>query len=60
MVHGLSGKRLSGMQVKAVLMATVDRLPSLKGKTVSGGRLNLFKALSAVAPKPPPPHISRG
>jgi subtilisin family serine protease len=33
-------------QVKAALMSTVDQVPSLKGKTVTGGRINVQKALS--------------
>ena len=33
------------LKVKKVLMSTVDPLPSLKGKTVSGGRINVMKAL---------------
>jgi subtilisin family serine protease len=32
-------------KVKAVLMSTADQLPSLVGKTVSGGRINIQKAL---------------
>ena len=33
-------------RVKAVLLSTVDVLPSLEGKTISGGRINVSKALS--------------
>jgi subtilisin family serine protease len=32
-------------KVKEVLMSSVDPLPSLQGKTVTGGRLNILKAL---------------
>ena len=32
-------------QVKAALMNTVDPIPALASKTVSGGRINVFKAL---------------
>lgn len=32
-------------KVKEVLMNSVDQLPSLQGKTVTGGRLNILKAL---------------
>ena len=32
-------------QVKAALMNTVDQVSSLNGKTVTGGRLNVFKAV---------------
>lgn len=35
-------------KVKEVLMKTVDPLPSLKGKTVTGGRINVLKALSTM------------
>lgn len=34
-------------KVKDVLMKTVDLIPSLAGKTISGGRINLLKALSS-------------
>ena len=37
-------------QVKAALMQSSDRLPSLTGKTVSGGRLNIAHAIGATAP----------
>ena len=41
-------------QLKNILMNTTDALPSLNGKTVSGGRLNLRKALNR------PPVINYG
>jgi len=34
----------AALAVKAMLLNTVDSLPSLEGKTVSGGRLNLARA----------------
>lgn len=37
---------LAVSKIKRMLIATVDTLPSLIGKTVSGGRLNLFKAVT--------------
>ena len=40
-------------EVKASILASVDRLPSLAGRTVTGGRLNLMRmvsSLDAVAP----------
>jgi subtilisin family serine protease len=40
----------SADQVKAALMQSSDRLPSLTGKTVSGGRLNIARAIGATAP----------
>jgi subtilisin family serine protease len=41
-------------QVRAALLSTVDRLPTLAGKTVTGGRLNLAKALGAASPSTRP------
>jgi subtilisin family serine protease len=41
-------------QVRAALIGSVDRLPTLTGKTVSGGRLNVAKALGAAAPSTRP------
>ncbi|MBI3543067.1 MAG: S8 family serine peptidase [Deltaproteobacteria bacterium] len=35
-------------EVKARLMESVDKLPSLEGKTVTGGRINVAKALGAL------------
>ncbi len=34
-------------QVKQALMATADVVPSLKGKTITGGRINVLKAMNA-------------
>ncbi|MEG3956125.1 S8 family serine peptidase [Microcoleus sp. herbarium2] len=39
---------LTPAQLKNILMNTTDPLDSLKGKTVSGGRLNVWKALKAL------------
>ena len=36
---------LSHLEVKAAILNGVDPLPSLLGKTVSGGRLNIFQSL---------------
>jgi subtilisin family serine protease len=41
-------------QVRAALLSTVDRLPTLAGKTASGGRLNVAKALGAASPSTRP------
>jgi subtilisin family serine protease len=41
-------------QIKAALLGTVDKLPTLLGKTVSGGRLNIARALGASAPSTKP------
>jgi subtilisin family serine protease len=50
---------LSAAQVKALILDTVDPLADLQDKTVTGGRLNVFKALRAtpvtVTNPPPPP-----
>ena len=40
-------------QIRQQLLAEVDPLASLQGKCLSGGRLNLYKALSGGAPPPP-------
>lgn len=37
---------LSAITLKAILMTTVDPLASLKGKTVTGGRLNVYNTLT--------------
>ena len=37
--------RLSAVQVKEIIMATVDQLPTLQGKIVTGGRINARAAL---------------
>jgi subtilisin family serine protease len=42
-------------QVIAKILAETDPLPAFAGKNVTGGRLNLAKALSGSAPPPPPP-----
>ena len=44
---------LSYAQVKDAILANVDVLPAFVGKTVTGGRLNLYRALAAV-PAPAP------
>ena len=41
---------LSYSNAIAVLLATVDPIPSLTGKTISGGRLNLQKLLTFLSP----------
>ena len=41
-------------QIKAALLQSVDRLPTLAGKTVSGGRLNVARALGASSPSTRP------
>lgn len=48
---------LTYTQVIQKLLASVDQIPSLAGKTVSGGKLNLLNFLNSVSPpaSPPPP-----
>jgi len=46
-------------QVRDALLASVDPLPSLAGKTVTGGRLNLARMLGARAPAAPAAEPSR-
>ena len=41
-------------QIKAALLSTVDKLPTLSGKTVTGGRLNVARALGAASPSTRP------
>ncbi|MFL5815821.1 MAG: S8 family peptidase [Bdellovibrionia bacterium] len=38
-------------KVKAALMSTADMVPSLKGKTITGGRINVLKAMNARFPR---------
>jgi subtilisin family serine protease len=40
---------LTYAQLKDAIMTSVNPLPALAGKTVSGGRLNIYKALAATA-----------
>ena len=42
---------LSYAQLKDLILTNVDPLPAVAGKTVSGGRLNIYRALAA-APAP--------
>lgn len=42
-------------QVIAQILANTDALPAFAGKNVTGGRLNLSKALGSAPPPPPPP-----
>ncbi len=43
---------LSYSEIKAALLQGVDPLPAFSGKTVSGGRANLYRALTLVYPTP--------
>ncbi len=41
---------LTAAQVKAILLDSVDPIPALDGRTLTGGRLNLRRALDQAAP----------
>ncbi len=49
---------LTPAQLKAKLMDFADPIAALSGKTVSGGRLNLYASLTGTAPPPPPPSVT--
>lgn len=50
---------LSYAELKDRILTNVDILPAFEGKTVTGGRLNVYRALAAVpAPAGPPPDTS--
>jgi subtilisin family serine protease len=44
---------MSHMDVKNIILSSVDVIPALVGRTVSGGRLNLFTMLSGLDSIPP-------
>jgi hypothetical protein len=46
---------ISHLEVRDILLRTTDQKPSLAGITVTGGRLNVARALGAVPTPPPPP-----
>jgi thermitase len=46
---------ISVADVRSALLSTTDRLSSMAGRTVTEGRLNLARALAAVAPPEQPP-----
>jgi subtilisin family serine protease len=45
---------LSADQLRARIFASVEPLPSLAGRTVTGGRLDTLRALGGTRPAPPP------
>jgi serine protease len=49
---------LTTAALKTTLLSNTDPLPSLAGKTSSGGRLNAAKAVGAPPPPPPSPDYS--
>ena len=40
--------QLSSKEVKAALLAGVDKIPSMEGKTMTGGRLNIARSMGAM------------
>jgi subtilisin family serine protease len=44
---------LTTADLKARILSSVDPLPSLAGKTVTGGRLDAAKAIATIPPSPP-------
>jgi subtilisin family serine protease len=46
---------MSGIGVKELLLSSVDAIPALDGKSVSGGRLNVFRVISQLDSIPPAP-----
>jgi subtilisin family serine protease len=46
---------LTTAQLKSQILTNVDPIPSLAGNTVTGGRLNVCKALPGCGGPPPPP-----
>lgn len=44
--------------IKAGILNSVDRIPSLAGKTFSEGRLDAYHALTSIAPPLPPPVVT--
>ena len=42
-------------QLRAALLGSVDALPSLQGRLVTGGRVNAYRAALAIAPPPASP-----
>ncbi len=49
---------LTASEVKAYLLDNVDKQPSLEGKTVTGGRLNVYRAMMAAKEASTPPTTS--
>lgn len=46
--------KLKPEEIKATIMASVDRMPQLVGKLATGGRVNAYSALLALRMKPQP------
>src|ERR1700737_4178747 len=50
-----ANEKMSTAELKTDLEKNVDKLPSLEGKVITGGRLDVCKALPGCTPPPPPP-----
>ena len=44
---------LTGLEAKAIIMQSVDVIPALQGRTVTGGRLNVYTMLAGLDDTPP-------
>lgn len=51
----LSVKDMTPVQLKADILNNVDQLPSLQGKLITGGRLDICRAMPGCVPEAPPP-----
>jgi subtilase family protein/concanavalin A-like lectin/glucanase superfamily protein/uncharacterized protein DUF2341/fervidolysin-like protein len=50
----LSVKDMTPVQLKADILNNVDQLPSLQGKLITGGRLDICRAMPGCIPEAPP------
>jgi subtilisin family serine protease len=53
----LSACTLDTAGLKSTILGTVDAISALAGKTVTGGRLNVFNAISSCEPRTPGPRV---
>ena len=51
---------LTYSQVKDLILNNVETVSALSGKTATGGKLDLAKAMAAMTPQPPPPAAPTG
>jgi subtilisin family serine protease len=49
---------LSAAELKARILNNVDKLPGLEGRLITGGRLDVCKALPGCPVQPPPPPVA--
>lgn len=54
----LSVKDMTPVALKADILNNVDQLPSLQGKLITGGRLDICRAMPGCVPEAPPPAIT--